>query len=133
MQTPHFRERGLELGAFHPATLNLSLSPLCYEILQPRATFRKVNWHPTEPAEDFSFFDCRIGIGGENLESESLFSPFEGLIYFPHPETKPEHFQREDVIEVVARSFIPDLSYGDVLLLEADPNQMRFVPASAEA
>jgi hypothetical protein len=54
-----------------------------------------LKWHPTEPAEDFSFFDIRAaGPVGE---------PVAGLIYYPHPDTKPVHFQQPDVLELLLR------------------------------
>src|ERR1022692_3857667 len=61
MQFPHFLSRGLDLSSFHLGTLNVSIAPLAYRVLKARHTFTNVKWHPTEPAEDFSFFDVRVG------------------------------------------------------------------------
>lgn len=118
MQTPHFASLGLDLTAFHPATLNVSIAPRFYQIVAPRLTFRAVKWHPTEPAEDFSFFDVKVTLPGND--------PVSGLIYQPHPETKPEHFQKPDVLELLL-PFLSAVSYGDALLLETPAEQMRFV------
>src|SRR3954465_7598026 len=60
MQAHHFLARGLDLSRFYAGTLNVSIAPFRYRILQPHLTFRNVAWHPTEPAEDFSFFDVRL-------------------------------------------------------------------------
>ena len=49
--------------------------------------------------------------------------PVLALIYHPHPETKPEHFQSPDVLEVLAPP-IHGLMYGMQLALAIDPAQM---------
>ena len=115
MQTPLFRKAGLDLRPYHAGTLNVSIAPHRYAVVQARQTFRDVKWAANEPAEDFSFFDCRVHAGG---------AVHEGLIYYPHPETKPEHAQPPDVLEVLA-PFIPDVRYGDRLTLELDSAQIR--------
>jgi hypothetical protein len=51
------------------------------------------------------------------------------LIYFPHPDTKPERFQQPDVLELLL-PFVTGLRYGMVLTLEVPPTQMVLeVPA----
>ena len=111
MQLPIFRERGLDLSAFHLATLNVSFEDGRPGLGEPAHTFRDVKWHPTEPAEDFSFFPCRI----REPETDDFV---EALIYFPHPETKPEHEQPEDVLEVLAMRKLAGLEYGVAVDLE---------------
>ena len=118
MQRPFFEKLGLNLTLYHPGTLNLSIAPRQYKVVKPRLTFRKVKWHPVEPAEDFSFFDCRI--------KTEAGAEFEALVYYPHPETKPEHFQAPDILEVLAPT-IPGLAYGMTVSLALDPEQMIFV------
>ena len=115
MQASLFREAGLDLSPYHLGTLNVSIAPHRYAVIRAKHTFRNVKWAATEPAEDFSFFDCRVYVGSEARS---------GLIYYPHPETKPEHDQPPDVLEVLA-PFIPDVGYGDTLVLELDPAQIR--------
>lgn len=122
MQAPHFRALGLDLAAFHGGTLNVSISPLRYRVAQPRLTFRSVKWHPTEPAEDFSFFDVRLLRDGQ--------SPVAGLIYYPHPETKPEHFQKPDVLELLL-PYVQGLSYDSEVQLELPAEQMIIEPGTA--
>ncbi len=108
LQIPFFRQRGLDLAVFHPGTLNVAIAPCRYAVKKARITFRAVKWSPIVPAEDFSFFDCRVVTAGGDER--------EGLIYYPHPETKPEHFQPPDVLEVLT-SYIEGLSVGDAVTL----------------
>ena len=115
MQAPHFLALGLDLSPFHIGTVNVSIAPLNYRIVQPRLTFRTVKWHPTEPAEDFSFCDCHL------LHGDA--PPSAGLIYYPHPETKPEHFQQPDVLELLL-PFIAGLDYGTEVQLEVPRAQI---------
>ncbi len=117
LQIPHFLERGLDLRPFYRGTLNVSIAPLRYTIVRPKYTFRGVAWSPHIPPEDFSFFDCRVRLPGESGP------PHEGLIYYPHPETKPEHFQDPYVLEIMT-SFLDEMTDGDVLLLEMDDAQL---------
>lgn len=115
MQTPHFLARGLDIRVFHRGTLNVSIAPLVYRVLRPRLTFRDVQWHPVEPKEDFSFFDVRLLAPAP--------APVSGLVYFPHPETKPEHFQAPGVLELLL-PYVEGLSYGIELTLEIPRDQM---------
>jgi hypothetical protein len=121
MQLPHFLALGLDLSSFHLGTLNVSIAPLSYRVVKPRYTFTKVKWHPTEPAEDFSFFEVRL------IHPDKTC--VEGLIYFPHPDTKPEHFQQPDVLELLL-PFVKGLCYGRELSLEVPTAQMSFEPST---
>lgn len=116
MQKPVFRKLGLNLDEYFMGTINLSISPQRYEIKSAKYTFKDVKWSPNDLAEDFSFFDCRILINGNRK--------LNGLIYYPHPETKPEHFQSPDILEIIT-SFISDLRYGDELIIEVDSQQLN--------
>lgn len=115
MQLPYFLALGLDLRPFHPGTLNVNITPCRYRVIKARHTFDKVKWHPTEPAEDFSFFDVRAIRPGA--------SAVEGFIYYPHPETKPEHFQQQGVLELLL-PFVEGLRYGDEVRLEIPASQM---------
>ena len=119
MQVPHFLERGLDLSGYYLGTLNVSIAPSRYEVERPRVILRDVKWHPTEPSEDFSFFDAAIRKPGGDWVG--------ALIYFPHPETKPAHFQPPDLLEVLATSRIDDLAYGDSVELALDTGQLAIV------
>ena len=122
MQIPHFLALGLDIGQFHTGTLNVSVAPWQYRVVKPRFNFNQVKWHPTEPAETFSFFDV--------LVSHSNQPAVAGFIYFPHPETKPEHFQKPDVLELLL-PFVEGLKYGMALQLQIPTAQMRMEAATA--
>ena len=92
MQMPHFLARGLDLRPYFPGTLNISIHPATFSIQEPAYTFRQVAWSPAHPAENFSFARCHLGFDG---------SMVAGLVYYPHPETKPGHFQEASTLERV--------------------------------
>jgi hypothetical protein len=116
MQKPFFRDRGLDLSGYFPGTINLSIAPYKYEIEQAKYTCKQVKWSPNDPAEDFSFFDCQI-----LLEVDRVLN---GLIYYPHPETKPEHFQSPDILEILAPS-IGGLTYQQELIITVNSQQLN--------
>jgi hypothetical protein len=115
MQRSYFAALGLDLAGMHAGTLNVSIAPPRYELRQPRWTFPLVKWHPTEPAETFSFVAARL----EAPRGREV----SGWIYYPHPETKPEHFQSPDVLEVLM-PFVEGLEYGTALSLLVPEEQM---------
>ena len=116
MQLPHFLRLGLDLQAFYLGTLNVSIAPLRYRPVRARHSFPGLKWHPVEPAEDFSFFDVRL------LRPDH--PPVSGFIYYPHPETKPEHFQSPDVLELLFPR-VEGLEYGMEITLEIPSDQMK--------
>ena len=117
MQKPFFRERGIDLDRYFSGTINISIAPHNYDIKKAKYTCRNIKWASGEPAEDFSFFDCRILL--------NTGKSFDGLIYYPHPETKPEHFQTPDTLEIISY-FISNLQYGDEVIIEVDSEQINF-------
>jgi hypothetical protein len=104
LQAPIFAAKGFTIDTYHPGTINVSIAPLSYEVLKPIRTFRNVKWHPDTPREDFSFFDCRI-----RLAEDADY--VDALVYRPHPETKPEHFQDSSVLEIIAPR-MEGIAYG---------------------
>ena len=116
MQAPHFAAQGLDLLPFHVGTVNVQISPRRYREVRPRLTLRDVRWHPTAPAEDFSFFDVRL------LRSDH--SRVAGLIYYPRPETKPPDFLIVPGVLELLLPFVAGLSYGADVLLEIPAAQM---------
>ena len=115
MQKPFFYKLGLDLEPYFSGTLNISISPYEYSVKQAKYTFRNIKWSENEPAEDFSFFDCKLQLKNGELQ--------EGLIYYPHPETKPEHFQSPDILEIITFK-IDNLKYGDEVILEIDSQEI---------
>ena len=115
MQTPYFQKLGLDLSGFYSGTLNISISPKTFTIKQPEYTFKNVQWHQDYPVEDFSFSPCKV-----------IFQDitYVGLVYYPHPETKIGHFQDPAVIEVLVSSFIPQIEYGDRIILEVNSREI---------
>lgn len=94
LQIPFFAARGVDLSGFWPGTINVSTAPTVVEMVRPTHTLVDVTWHPDVDAETFSFLDVRVRIGS---------GPWcDGLVYRPHPETKPEHHQPPHVLELLA-------------------------------
>lgn len=103
MQAPFFRERGLDVSDYFSGTLNISIAPKTFRIRKAQWHFSAVSWTSKHPAENFSFSPCRVVVSGMS---------YDGLIYYPHPETKARHHQNDSVIEVLA-PFIDGVRYGD--------------------
>lgn len=123
MQRPFFRALGFDLTAYHAGTLNVSIAPHRYRVVKAPTTFRQVKWHPTEPAEDFSFFDVQL----KRVDGP----PVGGKIYYPHPDTKPAHFQQPEVLELLL-PFVQGLKYGDEVQLRIPAEQMILETATPE-
>ena len=105
LQRPFFLEKGIDLSGYFPGTLNVDLAP-CKPVPQ----------HP--------IFDGPIRWFG-NIEERFVLSPVEvrvkerqysGLWYYPHPETKPGHFQRESVVELLL-PWIDGLTVGEKVIV----------------
>jgi hypothetical protein len=87
LQAEHFRARGFELAEHAPdlfwGTVNLRLQE-GLALRSPDVTLADVDWSADQPLriapETFSFVRCRLIYEGRD---------FPGLIYYPHPETKP--------------------------------------------
>ena len=115
MQLPFFRDLGLDLSMFFRGTLNISLAPHRLELIRPQYTFPLVKWHRDYEPETFSFSPCQLVY---------LDQSYEGLIYYPHPETKLGHFQDNSIIEAIAPP-IPKIQYGDVIELKVIGEQIK--------
>lgn len=92
LQTPYFLELGLDISKYYPGTLNLSVSPYHLQLHNPQWTFPQVEWF-SGCRETFSFSNCRLVLEAFTVDA---------LIYYPHPETKPTHFQDPTIVEVLA-------------------------------
>jgi hypothetical protein len=117
LQLPIFASLGLQLDGFYHGTINVSVAPLVPQPQSPFVTYREIQWHPSCPAENFSFFDIQVA-GAAGL-------PVPAYIYWPHPETKPEHFQDPHVVEILA-PHLEDISEGKPVRLWVEPVRMIF-------
>jgi len=115
MQAPHFMAGGLDISCYFPATLNISIQPHTFKIKKPLYTFETIQWSDLVPPETFSFVKCRLVI----KETE-----YSCLVYYPHPETKPDHFQDPATIEVLA-PYIDSLTYGDTITILINPDTIE--------
>jgi len=107
-QKPYFKELGLDLYPYFNGTLNISIAPLTFKMRQPEFTFDKVEWTDLHPPETFSFSRCKVIFKSKE---------YAGWVYYPHPETKKNHFQNPSLIEVIALE-IPNIQYGDSVDVE---------------
>jgi hypothetical protein len=114
LQKPVFSGLGLDLARFYDGTINVDIAPHRIELRTPRATFEHVVWLDGYPAETFSFADGRIRVGEDEHTA---------MLFYPHPETKPEHFQPPTVIELLA-PYIPGLRVGASAHVWLDPDQV---------
>lgn len=119
-QIPIFRQLGLNLEHYYRGTLNVSIAPLIFEMVNPATTFRQVAWTDLHPPEDFSFSPCKIRFkGGE----------YPGHVYYPHPETKKHHFESNSLIEIIS-VFIPGIQYGETLELVLNADEIHIRPGN---
>ena len=115
LQKPVFADLGLDLTSFWNGTINVDIAPRRPELVAPRATFEQVVWLDGYPAETFSFADARIRTGHVD---------YEAMLFYPHPETKPEHFQPPTVIELLAE-YIGGIRVGARLEVWLEPAQVE--------
>jgi len=114
MQAPHFKHHDIILDNFHLATLNLSITPHKFSMINPEFTVRDLHWADGFPAENFSFSQCEIKFNGNE---------YKGLVYYPHPETKIGHFHNDSIIEVIT-SYVPNIHYGDEVILKLNHSEI---------
>jgi hypothetical protein len=107
LQQPFFFEKGIDLSPYFSGTLNVDLAP-----------FKPVPRHPL-------FDGCIRWFDG--IEERFILSPvqvqvhadgrqYSGLWYYPHPETKPAHQQKDTVVELLL-PWIDGLAAGARLLV----------------
>ena len=113
-QIPIFKTAGFDLQKYYPATINISISPLIFEIVNPSITFHKVNWTDLHPPEDFSFSICRL---------HYRMNIYDGYVYYPHPETKRRHFENASILEIIT-VYIDEIKYGDNVEIELNPEEV---------
>ena len=108
MQFPFFKKMGLDLYQFYMGTLNLDIRPYLWKPINPDYYLKHVNWTDQIPPESFMFFECEL-----TFESKT----YPGIIYFPDPKTKVQHFQAENMIEVLSTK-IDNIIYGKEIVIE---------------
>ena len=106
LQTPHFLKRGLDIRCYYPGTLNICIAPLAFKINNPRWRFDNLGWHEGL-SETFLFSQCRLLVDRDTVE---------GLIYYPHPDTKPDHFHDNSTLEILA-PFMGNIEEGAEVFL----------------
>lgn len=114
LQKPFFEEKGIDLHGYYDGTLNLSIAPKHFTIVQPDHTVENLEWIKGFPAETFFFARCKVSTH-EHC--------YQGWIYYPHPETKTQHFHNNQLIEVLC-PFIQELKYGDIVSFEYDDRKI---------
>ena len=118
MQIPFFYSKGLDLSAFYHGTLNADLGSHSFQLMKPNYRFKDIKWSKDLPSETFSFYACEIKLSSER-------QTYKSWIYWPHPSTKPEFKQKENILEILA-PFIGSISYGSKILLSAKKEQILF-------
>ena len=104
-QKPYFKSLGLDLSQYFSATINAKLDCSSVTLTRPNYSFIKVKWHQLMPAENFNFYNCEL------IVASKIYS---GLIYQPEVETKIDHFQPKNLIEILV-PYISNIQYGDKL------------------
>jgi hypothetical protein len=120
-QKPYFKSFGLDLYPYFNGTLNISIAPLTFKILKPEFTFEKLEWTYLHPPETFSFSRCNVVF--KNKE-------YAGFVYYPHPETKRNHFQNPSLMEVITFE-IRNIQYGDAVEVVIDSDEIKVESQSA--
>lgn len=100
LQYPHFLALGLDLGRCYPGTINVSIAPHRYHILQPAFVFCDVRWFADRQPENFAFCRCR-------LLAET--GTADGFIYHPDPATKTHHHDNPSHLQILS-PFVPGLA-----------------------
>ncbi len=108
LQKPFFKDLGLNLDDYYNGTLNFNIAPYQISHKIPDHQFSLLKWHNDIPPETFSFIKLKLRHRGQW---------YAGFVYVPHPETKVDHFQPNNTIEVLM-PFIKDLHYGDKVCLQ---------------
>jgi hypothetical protein len=114
-QKPYFKDHGLDLYPYFNGTLNISIAPLEFEMVNPEFTFPFVEWTDLHPPETFSFSRCTLRFEG---------CEYAGWVYYPHPETKKTHFQNSSLIEVITHE-IANIKYGDAIEIGINSSEIK--------
>jgi len=130
LQTPWFRERGVDLSPYYAGTLNLEARG-SWSLREPEARIDDLRWTEHHPPETFSFWRCRLRLpvlqpDGTPDAGGLSGAGIEALIYHPHPETKQAHHQPQSCLEVLA-PWLGPLQPGCPVELGVDPRRCRLI------
>lgn len=114
MQKPWLEDAGVKLDGAYLATLNIDIAPFQLQFLKPYITLENIKWHTGTPAESFLIGRCILHINNQDIK---------GYVYLPLPATKTQHFQSDNVVDVVT-SFIPNVAYGDSITISFIDNEI---------
>ncbi len=117
MQFPFFKKMGLDLYHFHLGTINIDISPFLWKPIRPDYYLKQVIWTNQIPPESFMFFECEL-----LFESKT----YPGIIYFPDPKTKVQHFQKKEMIEVISIK-IKEMEYGTEIDIIIPDNKIELL------
>ncbi|MGB3494087.1 MAG: hypothetical protein WBA57_15255 [Elainellaceae cyanobacterium] len=108
LQAPIFQSLGLDLSPYFLGTLNVSIAPHRFNLLQADYRFPLVQWIEGYDPETFSFVTCKLKFHNNWYDS---------LVYYPHPETKINHFQDPSILEIIA-PLIDGIEYGERVMVK---------------
>jgi hypothetical protein len=117
LQAPIFAQLGLDLSGAFMGTINVSIAPLRFRLLEPDYIFTDVKWTESYPPETFSFAHCLL-----TFEQQT----YQSWIYYPHPETKISHFHSPSLIEIITQP-IENLAYGADVDLVCNPRSIELL------
>jgi hypothetical protein len=75
-------------------------------------------WTDLHPPETFSFWNIKL----RSIDNHNV----NGLIYYPHPETKARHWQSASVLEILAPR-MTNLGEGSPLQVKASEGCMQLI------
>lgn len=107
LQQPHFLALGLDITHCFAGTINLSIAPSRYRVLNTEFVLRGVLWKVGRRPENFFIGRCRI------VSDAGLV---EGFIYHPDPSTKETSFDDPSHFQLLA-PHIPGIAYGVRLVM----------------
>ncbi|WP_342806656.1 hypothetical protein [Alteromonas sp. M12] len=116
MQRPFFKHLGLDISECFDGTLNVQLPVCAFRILKPTFCFENLHWAKGFNQETFSLVKCQI---------KFQVQQFDAWVYYPHPETKTQHFQQQNIIEILAPPIV-NIHYGDNVTLMFNSDTIEF-------
>ena len=114
LQAPHFAKGGLDISVYYLGSINVSVAPTIIQRLEVPTCFERVEWTNLHPPETFSFAPCQL-----IFQSQT----YDGMVYYPHPETKLDHFQDPSILEILT-DFVPNIQYGDAVQVSINTHEI---------